>query len=1272
MRGGCVLRAAMLAAVAMGVLASAAQAEEITLITGDRVTYTRDAGGRESVAVRPAPRASGGPVHFINRSDPTGYYVLPSDAEPRIRAEALDRELFDVRELAEADVPDPGLHVIATYEGDPGASALTRAADALPASEAQVALPTLASAALRVEPDRADDFWEAVGASARARLGRGLRKLWLDATAHATLADSVPQIGAPAVWQAGYEGRGVPVAVLDTGVDETHPDLAGRVSARRNFTPDPSATDGNGHGTHVAATVGGSGAASAGARRGVAPGADIISGKVLNNNGSGSFSWILSGMEWAVQSGARVVNMSFGAGPTDGTDILSQAVDSYTSQYGVLFVVAAGNAGPGATTVGSPGSADAALTVGAVDKQDRMAPFSSRGPRLRDAAVKPEISAPGVGIVAARAAGTHLGPDVGTDYTMLNGTSMATPHVAGAAALLAQAHPDWRAPELKSALVGAAKDVGASTFAQGAGRVDVARAVRQPVRAEPAAVSFGSFPWPQEGRPPVSRTVTYHNAGTATINLDLSVSARDLVGAPAPAGALSLSASTIAVPAGGSTSVTLMLDPAMGGSGAFAGQIVATGDDVVVRTPVGYHKAVRSHRVTFRVTGSRGQAAGGGFQAVRIDGPLSSDPFVDTVFDIYPSGGVATADLPAGRYDIGGEILERGITADRTTLAVQSDLDLTERDAEFEFDARRGVSVLPRTDEPTQPFAISAGSVWKIGERAAYLRSYSAGHDPDADIRAIPSRAPASPGRYNFETHFTLAPPMVSMRVRHGGGEPMHPVYHWGVPHAVERLDGRFRLPLVAVGEGGAEGFAGKNVAGKVALVALRPPAANPIGYLLDQSDAAIRNGKAAGVAALLFYVDVPGADTWQPNPVAGVRLPVLSLGWEDGRRLAERLARRPVELSIKASPALEETYHLHYDHPRGIPSAPPALVRRSKLAAVPMDLHGDGPNQLYYLAFSAHGDLPTAGAFFSTGVWGPAEHTAYIGPPASGLRWRRTMFLSPGGEQIAHFMDADDRFSRTGRYPRESWFAGPFVPASYELPPELRGGEFPVLCGFCREGDRFLPTGYDGDEEPRHATLAQPWDHQVRLFSGDQELELRPLSEDFFGIGYFQLPPEPATYRLDDRSVDPRGGGREVRTSWTFRSAGQTAPNHVPADTYCVLGSIAPDATCRHEPLINLRYRLDTGLDNAVRGGGVHSIEVTASHHSQAGGAPIQGLQVEVSDDDGATWRPAPTWPRGGGRYEALARQPRTGFMSIRVTAADRAGNRVQQEVIRAYRLRS
>lgn len=250
-----------------------AGAEQITLITGDRVSYTREADGHESVAVQPALRLHGLPPYFHAYGGASGYYVIPSDVEPRLQADTLDRELFDVRELADAGLDDHAaraLPVIATYAGRPAATTLRQDALALPGSTPSTMLPGLGSVALRVDQGKAGDFWRAVQGGAKTTatgkatgtagaagptLGRGLRKLWLDAPVHATLADSVPQIGAPAVWQAGFDGRGVSVAVLDTGVDATHPDLAGKVTASQNFTPGPSAADGNGHGTHVASTI---------------------------------------------------------------------------------------------------------------------------------------------------------------------------------------------------------------------------------------------------------------------------------------------------------------------------------------------------------------------------------------------------------------------------------------------------------------------------------------------------------------------------------------------------------------------------------------------------------------------------------------------------------------------------------------------------------------------------------------------------------------------------------------------------------------------------------------------------------------------------------------------------------------------------------------------------------------------------------------------------------------------------------------------------------
>lgn len=129
-------------------------------------------------------------------------------------------------------------------------------------------------------------------------------------------------------------------------------------------------------------------------------------------------------MQWAVDQGADVVNMSLGGGPGDGTDLMSRTLNEMSAASGTLFVVAAGNDGA-RETVGTPGAADSALTVGSVTKDDKLSEFSSRGPRLGDFGLKPEISAPGSDIIAARAAGTN--PEISVDeyYATMSGTSMA-------------------------------------------------------------------------------------------------------------------------------------------------------------------------------------------------------------------------------------------------------------------------------------------------------------------------------------------------------------------------------------------------------------------------------------------------------------------------------------------------------------------------------------------------------------------------------------------------------------------------------------------------------------------------------------------------------------------------------------------------------------------------------------------------------------------------------------------------------------------------------
>ena len=297
-------------------------------------------------------------------------------------------------------------------------------------------------------------------------------RIWEDLPVHTMLDVSAPKIHAPQLWNLGFDGRGIKVAVVDTGIDRTHPDFEDRVVAVKDFTnSSPDALDGNGHGTHVASTIAGSGSASGGRYIGVAPEALLLVAKVLKDNGSGMTSDVMAGVDWAVQQGSQVINLSLGSnGPCDGSDALSTLCDEAVNR-GVVMCVAAGNSGPGVSTVGSPGCARQVITVGATNDSDQITSFSSRGP-TSDGRVKPDVCFPGFGIIAARAQGTSMGTPIDARYTSASGTSMATPHASGAAALLLQAHPGVAPAEVKQRLMETAINLGLDPNTQGKGRGD--------------------------------------------------------------------------------------------------------------------------------------------------------------------------------------------------------------------------------------------------------------------------------------------------------------------------------------------------------------------------------------------------------------------------------------------------------------------------------------------------------------------------------------------------------------------------------------------------------------------------------------------------------------------------------------------------------------------------------------------------------------------------------------------------------------------------------
>lgn len=295
-------------------------------------------------------------------------------------------------------------------------------------------------------------------------------------------------------------GKGITIGIIDTGVDYTHLDLGGClgtkckvVSGYDFINKDNDPMDDQGHGTHVAAIAAGNGLL-----RGVAPDAKIVAYKVFNKYGEEAYtSVIISAIERSIdpnQDGdfsdhLDVINLSLG-GFGNPDDPLSQAIDR-AATLGVVPVVAAGNDGPNFFTISSPGTARKAITVGASSKDDKITNFSSRGPTFFGTS-KPDIVAPGFNICAAQSSLDAIWETkkliadidihcIDKKHIALSGTSMATPHVAGAVALIKQAHPEWTSEGIKNTLRGTSKNLGFNFLEQGRGRIDVLDSVSKQI-----------------------------------------------------------------------------------------------------------------------------------------------------------------------------------------------------------------------------------------------------------------------------------------------------------------------------------------------------------------------------------------------------------------------------------------------------------------------------------------------------------------------------------------------------------------------------------------------------------------------------------------------------------------------------------------------------------------------------------------------------------------------------------------------------------------------
>ncbi len=294
----------------------------------------------------------------------------------------------------------------------------------------------------------------------------------------------------------GYTGKDVTIAFLDTGIaplkDFTFPN--DRIIYFKDFVNNKNDPyDDNGHGTHVAGICAGNGTLSNGKYKGIAPMANIISLKTLNDKGSGNSSDVLAGIQWIIDNSKKynikIANLSIGTEPQNSDDPLVKAVER-AWDLGIIITTAAGNNGPKSGTITSPGTSKKVITVGTANDNNfvnisgtSVINFSGRGP-TKECIIKPDVLAPGTDIISCMTPTPYKGEKeeihcVDKNYMKLSGTSMSTPMITGAIALMLEKYPQMTPDDIKYALKCCAVDLNYPQNRQGWGMIDISKLIKE-------------------------------------------------------------------------------------------------------------------------------------------------------------------------------------------------------------------------------------------------------------------------------------------------------------------------------------------------------------------------------------------------------------------------------------------------------------------------------------------------------------------------------------------------------------------------------------------------------------------------------------------------------------------------------------------------------------------------------------------------------------------------------------------------------------------------
>lgn len=978
-----------------------------TLITGDKVSaVVKNDGELAGIRLLGEDGTEAITSIFQYGSD---VYVVPAKARELVDAKAVDLELFNINKLFQSGYDDRStskLPVIVEYTDGILAGAATP--EILDGMSLTGEIEIIDSASFGIEKDKAAELWSKLTADSR------VEGVWLDAVLHAhktsvsaALTPTVPLTGAHGTYAANFSGDGVTVAVLDTGYDVEHADLAGQVVAARDFTYSRNGVDDlNGHGTHVATTIAGTGHESNGLWTGMAPGTKLVIGKVLGNTGGGSTTGIMNGMLWAVEQGADVVSMSLGGSATTCSGPMVDLVEALSDK--ALFVISAGNSFT-RETVGSPGCAPSALTVAAIDRENQTAVFSSRGPSPDGHSAKPDIASQGVDVVAAAAGGFGE-----TGYVALSGTSMAAPHVSGGAAILKQARPELSPRQLKKVLTSSVAVSDAHVLEQGAGPMDVNEAVVQAVVAEPNT-ELGFF----SGAPNYKFTetsVTLENLSDKARTFKLKL---DLIGEDGstelPATLAGLGVKSITVPANSSAQVPVWVDPSVGllsgAYGAITGRIVGTdtgNSDERITVPVSFWIDQPKVKLSFSVTDHRGKPATSPSKIYLMNEEDDWGQYVAI------NNGIASVNVPEGDYSIVANIMTYdndsafgGLVESAAQMAVLR--RKVASDSHIDFDARSAEKVEFKAGKPLAPQGYSFGFTYALDD-AKHAKLAAIELAPDY-VKDFYTWSQGRDDRFrSFVTTRAIAPETV-MKMENGE------VLDYVNQGLALSFHGEGSAEIVSVGDAGySTDWSQFDLDGKIALIS------NPYyltGYMVG-------NAMKHGAIGVIGYR--PGTNGRYKTIISGTpKIPVVMLSAEQGARLHAEVDTGNNRISWSGIAAERTPYAYSINHiTDGHIDGGLVRVHEDQMYKITASYHAQGSEAPAWT--DVMGMTNSTGEFYSTGspqlIMTPVEREEFY-TATSKNAWTNIVMPNAQLRTDGGYFDGP-RLMTAGGEERTSWFKGP------------------------------------------------------------------------------------------------------------------------------------------------------------------------------------------------------------------------------------------------------